>query len=71
MRAVLTYFISALFVTAIFGVGGALIYTILFVFLSTCVQEYGRMQSKSGREQIRREQQRERYIEEYWGTRKK
>lgn len=45
-----------------------LLYGIVVVLVITVMQEIARMKSKQGRNQIKREQDYERYMEEYWGT---
>ena len=44
-----------------------LLYGIVVVLVITVMQEIARMKSKQGRKQITREQDYERYVEEYWG----
>ena len=44
-----------------------LLYGIVVVLVITVMQEIARMKSKQGRKQIKREQDYERYVEEYWG----
>ena len=41
---------------------------IIFAIVLECISEVNRMKTKSGRNQIAKEIQRERDIEEYWGV---
>lgn len=50
------------------GPAAVLLYGIVFVFVCTCISETQKTKSTKGRKQIQKELEKERRIEEYWGT---
>ena len=62
------FLLVGLVVCVIFGPAGALVYGFLFVFICACVSEASKTKTSKGRKQIKKNYQREKKIEEYWGT---
>lgn len=61
--------IGLTFVGAVlFGQAAGLVIGILGTLIWFCLGQIGKMNTEEGREQIKRQYEREKKIEEYWGT---
>lgn len=64
-----TFFIFIGFIVCFtFGEAALLVYGIIFVVVCVCLGEARRARTPKGRKQIQKELEREKKIEEYWGT---
>ena len=54
--------------SALFGPAGGLVVGVIGTFVWFCCGEVQKMNTSEGRKQIRKQYEREKKIEEYWGT---
>ena len=64
----IVFFFIGLIICVVFGPGAVLAYGALFVFVLLVTGECSRLKTKEGRKQIKRQYEKEKKIEQYWGT---
>lgn len=62
------FILFGLLICLFFGEAALLVYGVLFVLIYFCIGEYKSSKTPKGRKRIRRQYEKEKKIEEYWGT---
>ena len=68
VHRLIPFMFFGLLVGVIGGPAMILLYGIIYVFVCTCLGEYEKTKTPQGRQRIQKEIERERKIEQYWGT---
>lgn len=64
----ISFVMIELFVCIIFGPAMTLVSGFVFVIVCACLGEYTKIKTPRGKKQIKQNYEREKKIEEYWGT---
>lgn len=64
----LKYLSFLLVLGALFGRASIILAAFVFMIVGTICKEYSKFKSPTGKQEIQKEQNQERAIEEYWGT---